>query len=326
MQGFGMRLSTVFMAGLLGVFCDARLEAGTIVQINTSLGNIKVKLNDEVAPETVDNFLNYVIDGDYTNTLIHRSVPGFIVQGGGFNTTGAQIAADPPVVNEFNLPNVTGTIAMAKVGGDPNSATNQWFFNLADNRENLDNQNGGFTVFGHVIEGMSIVNQIAALPRFAFGGAFGELPLRDYTSADYNSNVPLENENLIIINSVQTIGTFTTTWHNGDIATDATNDGSVSPHDLLVQIDAFHRNGFRELDTPLVGPYFIDVNQNGMFDADDIERTINAINNPGLAGAGLLADFESSGSLQFAAVPEPAGAVLAALSLAALLAFGRWRR
>ena len=109
------------------------------------------------APATVKNFLNYVEDEDYNETIIHRSVADFIVQGGGFAVEDSQVIelpVDESVVNEFSSErsNLEGTIAMAKLGGDPNSATNQWFFNLGDNSANLDAQNGGFTVFGQVLE------------------------------------------------------------------------------------------------------------------------------------------------------------------------------
>ena len=140
------------------------------------------------APASVSNFLNYVNDGDYAGSIIHRSVPGFIIQGGGFivnpsNPLDApvEIPADPPVVNEFSAErsNTRGTLAFAKLGNDPDSATNQWFFNLADNSENLDNQNGGFTVFGEVLTESDLepIDAIAELPFFNFGGAFASTPL-----------------------------------------------------------------------------------------------------------------------------------------------------
>ena len=138
------------------------------------------------APATVANFTNYVEDNDYVNSIIHRSVPGFVVQGGGFIVDGGvnPVPTDDPVVNEFSedRSNTRGTIAMAKLGNDPNSATSQWFFNLGDNSANLDNQNGGFTVFGEVIgdEGMAAVDEIAQLPVFNatnIDGAFSDLPL-----------------------------------------------------------------------------------------------------------------------------------------------------
>jgi len=157
----------------------------TTVRLQTTLGVIDIQLFDSTAPGTVANFLAYVNSAAYDNTFIHRSVPGFIIQGGGYtlgstpNST-IPLAARPPVVNEFSASrsNLRGTIAMAKLGGDPNSATCEWFINLANNSANLDNQNGGFTVFGKVMgNGMEIIDAIAALPTVNAGGAFSDLPL-----------------------------------------------------------------------------------------------------------------------------------------------------
>jgi len=160
----------------------------TAVRIDTPLGPITVRLFNDTAPQTVANFLNYVNDGDYANSFIHRSVPGFIVQGGGFtfeNDAAGNVPTDEPVVNEFNISNVRGTIAMAKLGGDPNSATSQWFINLSDNSTNLDNQNGGFTVFGQIVgSGMEVVDAIASLDIVNAGGAFTNLPVIDHTPSE----------------------------------------------------------------------------------------------------------------------------------------------
>jgi peptidyl-prolyl cis-trans isomerase A (cyclophilin A) len=302
------------------LFCCGSLSANTIVQIDTSLGNIKLRLNDDAAPATVTNFLNYVTGGDYAGTIIHRSVPGFVIQGGGFTTTGQPIPTDPPVVNEFKLPNVQGTISMAKLGGDPDSATSQWFISLDDNRANLDNQNGGFTVFGHVLEGMEIVNQIAALQTFQFNSPFGEIPLRNYTNSDYNNGVSPGLNNLVVINQAQVVGTWAgPEWHNDALAQDTTNDGHVYPQDLLALVDRKFRNGFSPLAGPLVGPFLVDVNENGMFDVDDIDRVLATINSQSSVGGsslgngGLLASFESSAMLT--AVPEPASGTLALVFL-----------
>jgi len=150
--------------------CVTPNPTASIVRLQTSLGSIDISLFNTAAPLTVANFLSYVNSGAYKQSFIHRSVPGFIIQGGGFVINGTSInsiATNAPVINEFSASrsNLRGTIAMAKLGTDPNSATSQWFFNLADNSTNLDNQNGGFTVFGQVIaNGMSVVDAIAALP------------------------------------------------------------------------------------------------------------------------------------------------------------------
>lgn len=156
----------------------------TTVRLQTSLGPIDVVLFDAAAPITVANFLSYVNSGAYNGTFIHRSVPGFVIQGGGYtysDSTGpAHIAANAPIKNEFSASrsNLRGTIAMAKLGTGPDTATSEWFINLADNASNLDNQNGGFTVFGQVTgNGMAIVDALAALPLFNVGSPFDSLPL-----------------------------------------------------------------------------------------------------------------------------------------------------
>jgi len=170
----------------------------TNVIMQTPFGAVEIELFDEETPETVANFLKYVNDGDYVNSFIHRSDPGFVVQGGGFtfvDGTFVSIPTDPPVINEPGISNLRGTLAMAKVSGDPNSATSQWFFNLADNSANLDNTNGGFTVFGQVNgDGMDVIDQIAALQVWNAGGALGELPLIDYSGAG-----PVTEDHLVMI-------------------------------------------------------------------------------------------------------------------------------
>jgi cyclophilin family peptidyl-prolyl cis-trans isomerase len=157
----------------------------TTVRLQTTQGAIDIELFDAAAPITVANFLAYVRSGAYTDTLIHRSVPGFVIQGGGYRWVGGNpsvvdVTARPPIQNEFSASrsNLRGTIAMAKFDGNPNSATSQWFINLANNAAILDGQNGGFTVFGLVTaETMPVVDAIAALPIVNAGGVFAELPL-----------------------------------------------------------------------------------------------------------------------------------------------------
>lgn len=174
--------------------------AQPIVEIETNLGTIEITLHPEVAPGHVENFLNYVNDGDYSNSFFHRSVPGFIIQAGGFAYSNQQfsyVPADPAVPNEFNLSNVRGTVAMAKLGSDPDSATNQWFINLADNAANLDNQNGGFTVFGTVTSGMAIADAIANLDIINANSPFNSLPIRNFSSL---SNPVVWDDHLVLIN------------------------------------------------------------------------------------------------------------------------------
>ncbi|TRW89990.1 peptidylprolyl isomerase [Candidatus Methylobacter oryzae] len=182
----------------------------TVVRMQTSLGVIDVQLFDSAAPLTVANFLSYVDSGAYNRSFIHRSMKSFIIQGGGYvwdgstNNTVKTIPSGTPVVNEFSpsRSNLRGTIAMAKLGGDPNSATNQWFFNLADNSANLDSQNGGFTVFGQVVgKGMAAVDAIAALQVVNGGGTngvFSNLPLISIPA----TGTSIKESNLVMINSV----------------------------------------------------------------------------------------------------------------------------
>ncbi len=174
---------------------------------NTTLGTIPVLLTPQTTPLTVANFQNYVNKGAYTNSVAHRSVPGFIWQAGGFQLSPtSQITAtptNPPVKNEFGASNLRGTIAMAKLGSDPNSATSQFFFNESDsNAANLDQQNSGFTVFGHVVgaQGLAVMDAVAAVQAPSPGPLASPLdsaPLQNYTAG---TSVQLSN--LILIKSV----------------------------------------------------------------------------------------------------------------------------
>lgn len=151
----------------------AYAQTATLVRMQTQAGPIDIQLYDSTAPRTVANFLSYVQSGAYDGSIFHRLVRGFVLQGGGLKWAEAstpklgQVPVASPVANEFSATrsNVRGTVAMAKVEGNPDSATNQWFVNLADNATNLDSQNGGFTVFGRVLApGMGVVDGLAQLP------------------------------------------------------------------------------------------------------------------------------------------------------------------
>lgn len=145
-------------------------SADTFVRIDTDAGSFAIELFEEAAPITVENFLSYVDSGAYNGTLIHRAVKDFVIQGGGFaylptENTFASVQTGPTIPNEFNLSNQRGTIAMAKIGGDPNSATSQWFINVQDNL-NLNTVEEGYTVFGRVLgAGMSVVDAIDRLEK-----------------------------------------------------------------------------------------------------------------------------------------------------------------
>lgn len=161
--------------------------SASLIRMETTMGTIDIELFDDVAPVTVANFKNYVNDGDYINSFFQRSIPGFILQGGGYrfaNNAYSYVPKDAPIINEYNLSNVRGTLAMAKLGGDPDSATSEWFVNLADNSGNLDIQNGGFTVFGQILgNGMDVIDAIVALPRYSITSihpSFTDVPLDGY--------------------------------------------------------------------------------------------------------------------------------------------------
>jgi cyclophilin family peptidyl-prolyl cis-trans isomerase len=181
---------------------------GQIAQIDTVRGKFNIELLATDAPKTVTNFLSYVNKGAYTNTLFHRSVPGFVIQAGGYGVVGSSISLipqDAQAVNEFKIPNTRGTLAMAKLGSGPNTATNQWFVNLADNRANLDNQNGGFTVFARVLgTGMSVPDNIAALPVFDASTALNDSA---FTALPLTTNT-LNAQTLILVNSIKVIPVY----------------------------------------------------------------------------------------------------------------------
>jgi cyclophilin family peptidyl-prolyl cis-trans isomerase len=192
--------------------------AGTLAEFHTAFGDIEVELYDQEKPATVQNFIRYVRNGLYTNDFCHRLVPGFVAQAGGYAVTNGgttnwafvAVPTYPPVTNEFNTgtlySNVFGTIAMAKTS-DPNSATSQFFFNLADNSAALDNptNSGGFTVFGQVVAGTNVLAQFNTFQYWTFPWATEPQPtnlvLYDYFGAPLNT-LPLLYPDLVDSNLV----------------------------------------------------------------------------------------------------------------------------
>ncbi|KGP63249.1 peptidylprolyl isomerase [Legionella norrlandica] len=136
-----------------------------MVLICTSMGNIRIKLDTENTPKTAENFLNYIRKGFYNDTIFHRVIDGFMIQGGGLKANMEQKPTDPPIENEAKVakPNKRGTIAMARTM-DPHSATSQFFINVADNGflnySGEHPQGYGYCVFGEVVEGMEVVDAI----------------------------------------------------------------------------------------------------------------------------------------------------------------------
>jgi peptidyl-prolyl cis-trans isomerase A (cyclophilin A) len=147
----------------------AAAPARPVVVLETSLGPIKVALDRDKAPLSVENFLQYVRSGHYDGTIFHRVIPSFMIQGGGFDAGMKQKATKPPIKNEAGngLKNRRGTLAMARTN-DPDSATSQFFINLKDNTAlDYGMRNAGYAVFGEVVEGMDVVDRIAAVPTTA---------------------------------------------------------------------------------------------------------------------------------------------------------------
>jgi peptidyl-prolyl cis-trans isomerase A (cyclophilin A) len=148
------------------------LVALDVVRAGKALGTIKIALDRAKAPTTVENFLTYVREGHYDGTIFHRVIDGFMIQGGGFTPTMVEKPTHAPIQNEARngLRNLRGTIAMARTS-DPNSATAQFYINLRDNhRLDFGIGGAGYAVFGRVIEGMEVVDRIAALPTTTRGG------------------------------------------------------------------------------------------------------------------------------------------------------------
>jgi peptidyl-prolyl cis-trans isomerase A (cyclophilin A) len=154
----------------LGVAAMPAFAANPEVELDTTAGVIKLELYPNAVPKTVENFLGYVKAKHYDGTQFHRVIAGFMIQGGGYDASFWQTPTRPPIPIESEqsakagLSNVPGTVAMARTG-DPNSATSQFFINVADNKRldfhSPDPQGWGYTVFGKVIAGMDVVDKIA---------------------------------------------------------------------------------------------------------------------------------------------------------------------
>lgn len=301
MRRWMQALALATMAFLM--WCGGSAEA-TIVRFSTTKGNIDVRLYDKATPLSVANFLNYATTQRFDNTFFHRSVPGFVIQGGGFRITtdifnAVDLPADPPVQNEFGITNARGTLAYAKLGGNPNSATREWFFNLANNAgtppNGLDYQNGGFTVFGRVLgNGMSVVDSIAALETVNAGGAFSNLPVNSLSKVLSQQNA--FHDDVVNVTSV--------TVRNLP-AGDYDFNGTVNAADYTVW-----KNSFGSTTNAAA-----DGNGDGRVDAADYTIWRNT-----------LGQTSGSGAWEVVAVPEPATLASTAIFVALLGVFRARRR
>ena len=162
------------------------------VTMVTSMGTIVLDLNPNAAPRTVNNFLQYVSSGFYSNLIFHRVIPGFVIQSGGFITGMSPVNPSYASINletPNGLSNLTGTLAMARTS-DPNSATSQFYINVADNSnlDYVDITNPGYAVFGKVVTGLDVVNAIAKVQT---------------QSVDGYSDVPVSDVNIISVSRTQ---------------------------------------------------------------------------------------------------------------------------
>lgn len=177
-----MKHTAKTLAAAAALFAAFAAQAETRALIDTNMGRIELSLDEKKAPKTVANFVGYAEKGFYKNTVFHRVIDGFMIQGGGFTPDMAQKETGKAVANEADngLKNSTGTIAMARTA-NPNSATSQFFINVADNDflnfKSKTPQGYGYTVFGRVTSGMDVVYKIAKVKT---------------TDQAYHQNVPVQ--------------------------------------------------------------------------------------------------------------------------------------
>lgn len=187
--GWGRFLNKCFVLSIVVCFSalvahgNQQLENKIMIKLSTSMGEITLELDAEDAPITVENFLSYVDSGHYDNTIFHRVIPGFVIQGGGMASGMQEKGTGTPIQNEADngLKNLTGAICMARTN-DPHSATAQFFINLKDNQfldyTEKTESGWGYAVFGRVVSGMDVVEEIAAVETGNVGH-HSDVPLED---------------------------------------------------------------------------------------------------------------------------------------------------
>ena len=242
--------SAVLLLSIAGFISPVNAQTVTLslnVETNSGVSDIVIELFPDDAPISVENFLGYVTRGDYIGSFIHRSVPGFVVQGGGYLASpSGPVPVQAPIQNEFGRSNLRGTVAYARQGGVVNSATSQFFFNIQDNIA-LDTADEGFTVFGEVVSGMVLVDAINNAPIENFGGAFGDVPFPGM---------------LIVIESVTVSPTF--------VLADINNDRIVNFLDIAPFILVLSSGDFQNE---------ADINRDGIISFLDISPFIGVLSN-----------------------------------------------
>jgi cyclophilin family peptidyl-prolyl cis-trans isomerase len=350
---FGHR-TAAFLAICLAGYCAAlgtTASAGTLVSFNfTNFGSVQVDLFDDLVPTTVNNFVqNYVSTGRYANSMIHRSVPNFVIQGGGFEAThGASIPLSPAIPLEYNRANTRGTIAMARSddGGSAagtGTATSQWFFNTVDNSNTLaphaatatTPQQFGYAVFGWVVgPGMSVVDTIAAVPTIDYRGvpqawadswglpsstigALQNWPLQNFSITDAQAgNNPLPHD--IVLSSVTVVKTHAS-FQNPFLAADVNNSNSVTASDALAIINDLLINKSHNLTGAFSGTNYLDPTGDGRVTAADALLVINALLHPSAQASPLAAPAASP----MLVVPEPSTFALGGLAVVGLMFVAR---
>ena len=178
-----MKTLSKLALGALVLAASFTAQAETRAVIETNMGNIGLSLDETKAPKTVANFVSYARKGFYDNTVFHRVIDGFMIQGGGFTPDMVQKATDKAIGNEADngLKNLRGTLSMARTS-DPHSASSQFFINLVDNgylnHTSKNNAGWGYAVFGKVVAGLDVIDKIAAV-KTGRSGMHRDVPVED---------------------------------------------------------------------------------------------------------------------------------------------------
>ncbi len=231
------KLTLIFLLFITSLSAQALEVIRVNIEQNSTNQSVDIELFDNIALNTVNNFLSYLDDGSYENIFINRSVTNFVIQTGGytydeslggfsisdtdqFNAGLQPVLEKADIDNEFSLSNLRGTLAMAKMGGFPDSANKQWFVNLLDNTF-LDDANGGFTVFGKILgNGMTIIDSISTIPVYDLtsqlnnNDAFQHTPLTNFN--DSLTVQDISNSNLVFLNTFKHLLNITDTIDFGD--------------------------------------------------------------------------------------------------------------